>query len=172
MACFVYEGVLLFGLVMLTGLAYGLATNQRHALAGALGLKVTLFVVLAAYFIYFWSRHGQTLAMKTWGLRLADVEGRAPGAARALARYLLAWLWFLPALALVGLGGLRSGGATAAIVATGALAYAGLALLRADRQFFHDVLCGTRVLDARGCARDPASPATNAPAAAPQGQAR
>ncbi|MBL8289887.1 MAG: RDD family protein [Rubrivivax sp.] len=163
LACFVYEGVLLFGVVMVTGLVYGLATDQRHALAGATGLKATLFVVLGVYFVYFWSRPGQTLAMKTWRLRLVDAEGRAPTAARALLRYLLAWLWFLPALAWVGLSGLRSGGVTAAIVTTGVLAYAGLAFLRADRQFFHDAVCGTRVLDAS----PRASAAAPAPAPAP-----
>ncbi|MFO1288350.1 MAG: RDD family protein [Rubrivivax sp.] len=152
LACFVYEGVLLFGVVMVTGFVYGLATDQRHALAGTNGLKATLFIVLGVYFVYFWSRHGQTLAMKTWSLRLAAADGRAPGTARALLRYLLAWLWFLPALALVGLSGLKSGGATTAIVTSGVLAYAGLALLRADRQFFHDVVCGTRVLDTRAAA--------------------
>lgn len=166
LACFVYEGVLLFGVVMVTGLVYGLATNQRHALNGANGLKATLFVVLGLYFVYFWSRQGQTLAMKTWNLRLTDAKGRAPSAARALLRYLLAWLWFLPALALVSLSGLKSGGATAAIVTTGVLAYAGLALLRADRQFFHDVVCGTRVLDTRG-ANSP-TPASDSARESPQ----
>ncbi len=149
LAAFLYEGVLLFGVVWIVGTVYGVVTNQRHALVGALGLKVTLFVVLGLYFVYFWSRHGQTLAMKTWHLRVVARDGRPPAWPRAALRYLLAWLWFLPALAWVALWGLKGGAVTTAIVVAGVLAYAALARLRPDRQFFHDVLSGTRIVDAR-----------------------
>ncbi|MBC7939239.1 MAG: RDD family protein, partial [Chitinophagaceae bacterium] len=70
LACFVYEGVLLFGVVMLAGLLYGVLTDQRHALVGSTGLQVFVFLVLGLYFVWFWSRHGQTLAMRTWHLRV------------------------------------------------------------------------------------------------------
>jgi uncharacterized RDD family membrane protein YckC len=66
LACFVYEGVLLFGVVMVAGLVYGIATGQRHALVGTTGLQVFTFVVLGCYFVFLWSRSGQTLAMQTW----------------------------------------------------------------------------------------------------------
>jgi uncharacterized RDD family membrane protein YckC len=149
LAAFIYEGTLLFGVVWFVAFVYGVATNQRHALQGAFGLQVTIFVVLGLYFIYFWSRQGQTLAMRTWRMRLVAPDGRPPRAGRAALRYLLAWLWFLPALAIVGLSGLTRGGVIVAVVAVGALAYAALARLRADRQFLHDVVCGTRIIDVR-----------------------
>jgi len=158
LAAFVYEGVLLFGVVWAVGLAYGVTTNQRHALHGAVGLQVALFVALGVYFVYFWSWHGQTLAMRTWRLRVQAADGRPPRPVRAAARYLLAWLWFLPALAAVNLAGLRGGTATFAVVAAGALIYALLARWRADRQFLHDVLCGTCVVDVRA----PTAPAASA----------
>jgi len=150
LAAFLYEGVLLFGIVWFVGFAYGVATNQRHALKGTLGLQVTLFVVLGLYFTYFWSRQGQTLAMRTWRLRLQAHDGRPPSPRRAAARYLLAWLWFLPALAIVGLSCLTSGAVIATVLVAGVLAYAALAALREDRQFLHDVVCGTRIVDSRG----------------------
>ena len=150
LAGLLYEAVLLFGIVMFVGLIYGLLTGQRHALVGSNGLRITLFLTLGLYFIYFWSRRGQTLAMKTWHLRLLGPDGRSPGPWRAGARYLLAWLWFLPALAWVGGWGPQSGLMTiTTVVTTGMLAYAALAFLRDDRQFFHDVLCATRIVDAR-----------------------
>lgn len=148
MAALLYEGVLLFGIVWLVGFVYGVATDQRHALKGAFGLQVTLFVALGAYFVYFWSRHGQTLAMRTWRLKLQGPDGRLPSVARAAARYVLGWLWVAPALAIVGLSGSTGAGATTVAVVTGLLTYAALARLRADRQFLHDVLCRTRVVDA------------------------
>lgn len=149
LASFTYEGVLLFGVVMIVGLLYGVLTRQAHELAGSTGLKMTLFVVLGVYFTYFWSRHGQTLAMKTWGLRLEGPDGRRPSPYRAVARYLFAWLWFLPALSLASLSGLKGGAAITAVVLAGVLAYACLCRLRADRQFLHDAVCGTRVIDVR-----------------------
>ncbi len=144
--CLLYEGVLLFGVVMLAGLLYGLVTQQKHALVGSTGLKVFLFAVLGAYFIYFWSRSGQTLAMLTWRIKLLGPDDALVSVGRALVRYVLCWLWFLPALALAYFSGLKGGGPTIAVVSAGVLAYAALARLRPDRQFWHDVICQTRLI--------------------------
>jgi uncharacterized RDD family membrane protein YckC len=146
MACFVYEGVLLFGVVMIAGLLYSMLTNQRHALVGTTGLQVLLFVVLGWYFVFFWSRNGQTLAMQTWHIRLVTQHGQPVGSGRALCRYVLSWLWFLPALLAVQLSGLKTAAASFSAIIVGVLAYAALVRLRSDRQFWHDVVCGTRLV--------------------------
>ena len=146
MACFLYEGVLLFGVVMMAGLAYGVITQQRHALAGSAGLQAVLVCVLGAYFVYFWSRSGQTLAMLTWHIRLVTVQGQPVTRTRALCRYLLAWLWFVPALAAVQLAGLKGSAATFAAVAAGVATYAALTRLHPDRQYWHDAVCQTRLI--------------------------
>jgi uncharacterized RDD family membrane protein YckC len=146
LACFLYEGVLLFGIVMFAGLLYGLVTNQRHALAGVRGLQVFLFAVLGVYFVHFWSRHGQTLAMRTWHIRLVDASGRPPGAWRATARYVASWLWFVPALALLHFEGVKGGFAIGVTLIAGVLGYAALARLHPERQYLHDALCGTRLV--------------------------
>lgn len=146
LACFVYEGVLLFGVVMAAGLVYGVATQQRHALVGAFGLRVFLFLVLGAYFVWFWARSGQTLAMQTWRIRLVTREGRPVTRLRALCRYLLAWLWFAPALVALELAGLQGALPAFGAIVAGALAYAALAWLHPDRQYWHDAVCGTRLV--------------------------
>ncbi|MDP2006743.1 MAG: RDD family protein [Rubrivivax sp.] len=146
LACFVYEGVLLFGVVMMAGLVYGITTKQQHALIGTTGLQVFTFLVLGLYFVFLWSRTGQTLAMQTWHIRLVTRDGQPVGVLRALCRYLLAWLWFLPALATVAWSGLKGGGVTFAALLTGVLAYAALAWLHPQRQFWHDAVCGTRLI--------------------------
>jgi uncharacterized RDD family membrane protein YckC len=150
--------------LMVAGLVYGVATNQRHALAGAFGLQVLLFFVLGAYFVGFWCRQGQTLAMRTWHIRLVRVEGadslRPPGPLRAAARYLLAWLWFLPALAALHFSGLKGGAATVAILLAGAVTYALLSRLHPQRQFLHDALCGTRLVTWRPPPKKLAVPAS------------
>ena len=146
LACFVYEGVLLFGVVMAAGLVYGIATQQRHALVGALGLRIFLFVVLGAYFVWFWTRGGQTLAMQTWRIRLVTRRGEPVSRLRALCRYLLAWLWFVPALVALKLAGLQGALPAFAAIGAGVLAYAALTRLHPDRQYWHDAACGTRLV--------------------------
>jgi uncharacterized RDD family membrane protein YckC len=153
LACFVYEGVLLFGVVMITGLFYGIVTRQTHALIGTAGLRAFMFAVLAIYFVYFWTRSGQTLAMQTWHIRLVTREGQPVRPVRALCRYVLAWLWFVPALAAVWLTGLKGGWPTTGALVAGVLGYAALAWLHPQRQFWHDVACGTRLISWKPPAR-------------------
>lgn len=146
MAAFVYEGVLLFGVLMMSGYLFSSVTQQRHALIGRHGLQGFLFVTLAIYFVWFWSQSGQTVAMKAWHIRLVDHEGRAVSQGRALVRYLLSWLWFMPALLVLWLAQVPGSGASLAVVLVGVMAYALLARLHPSRQFLHDVLCGTRLV--------------------------
>lgn len=149
LACFVYEGVLLFGVVMIAGYLYSSLTQQRHALEGRHGLQAFMLVVLAIYFVWFWSHGGQTVAMKAWHIRLVGVGGRPVSQARALLRYVLSWIWFLPALGMARVAGLHGGGELFGIAAVGVLAYAALAWLHPQRQFWHDAVCGTRLIDWR-----------------------
>ncbi|HTP71468.1 MAG TPA: RDD family protein [Burkholderiaceae bacterium] len=164
LACMLYEAVLLFGVVMVAGLAYGMATDQRNALQGNTGLQAFLFLVLGAYFAGLWSSSGQTLAMKTWHIRVLAADGRPPGWPRAAARYVASWLWFLPALASAHAAGIRSVGFMTSMLLAGIAAYAVLARLRNDRQLLHDVLCGTRLVDTRATMSPPAQWGHDAPA--------
>ncbi len=149
MACFVYEGVLLFGVLMITGLFFAGVMEQRHALVGRHALQAVVFVVLGLYFVWFWTHGGQTVAMKAWHVRLVDAQGAPVRAGRAVARYLLSWLWFIPALASLSLSGWREPGPTVALLLVGICGYALLARLNAHGQFVHDVLCGTRLVTQR-----------------------
>lgn len=153
MAAFLYEGVLLFGVCVATGLVYSPLMQQRHALQYRFGLETALFIVMGIYFIWFWTHGGQTLAMKTWRIRLVDISGRPVPLVRALLRYVLVWTWFVP-VALAYTTGLHPTHAAAAMT-LGALLlgwiafYALLSFAHPERQFWHDVLCGTRLIDVR-----------------------
>jgi uncharacterized RDD family membrane protein YckC len=149
LACFVYEGVLLFGVVMVAGFLFGVLTQQRHALQGQHALQALLFAVIGVYFVWFWSHGGQTVAMKTWHIRLTAVTGEPVSQKRASARYLLCWIWFVPALASVHLSGVKGGLPAAAAVLAGIATYAMLTRLHPQRQFWHDAVCGTQLVDAR-----------------------
>ena len=95
MACWLYEGMLMFGVVFIAGYLFGTLTQTRNALDNRHGLQAFLFIVFGIYFVWFWSR-GHTLAMKTWHIRVVDRQGRLISQKRALLRYMLSWIWFVP----------------------------------------------------------------------------
>jgi uncharacterized RDD family membrane protein YckC len=88
-------------------------------------LQLWVVAVAGGYFTWFWTHGGQTLPMKTWKLRLVRWDGAPVSVGRALHRYLLAVLGLLA----LGLGFLW-------------------ALVDRDRQFLHDRLAGTALVDA------------------------
>lgn len=141
-----YEGVLLFGVLMISGLLFSSLTDQRNAMMGRHGLQAFLFVVLGIYFTWFWSHGGQTVAMKTWHIRLLDRQGKPVSEARAFARYIASWVWFVPVLALLQFEQVRSLGLMFGVMIAGVLGYAALSLLHPSRQYWHDTLCGTRLV--------------------------
>ncbi len=145
LAVMLYEAMLLFGVVFIAGWLFDTLTQSRHALTLRHARQAWLFFVLGAYFIFFWHRGGQTLAMKTWHVKLV-----APGLAqipisKAVLRYLLAWMWFLPAMALDHALGL-TGWASIGVVVAGMALWAATILTSNDGQFLHDRLIGTRLV--------------------------
>jgi len=81
--------------------------------------------LLMLYFVWFWMNGGQTLPMKTWKLRLAGANGQKLRPLQAVLRYLAAW----PSIMLFGIGVLW-------------------ALFDKDRQFLHDRIAGTSIVQA------------------------
>lgn len=139
-----YEAMLLFAVVFVAGYLFDTLTQSRNALMLRNVRQGWLFVVLGFYFVWFWTHGGQTLAMKTWHVRLVGRDG-VPTRAQAIARYLLLWIFVVPALALLELFGV---GGWPAMVALGAalLLPPFYALVDADGQFLHDRIVGTRLV--------------------------
>jgi uncharacterized RDD family membrane protein YckC len=150
MASFVYEGLLLFGIGLIPGaigtifVALGV---DDHPLRSDAALRAITLLIYAVYFTWFWSARGQTLAMQTWQIRVTTSTGAPLSQARALARFAASCAWFAPAALLAALNHWTRWQALAA-AAVGVVAYALLALLQPQRQFWHDVLCGTRLVAA------------------------
>lgn len=148
MACWIYEGLLLFGVAFVAAYLFSALSQSRHALDHRHALQAFLFLVLGIYFTWFGAR-GQTLAMKTWHIRLVAEDGQALSQSRALWRYVLSWVWFFPSFVLASLFKAQVMGMAGAMLAwVGVWALA--SRLRADRQFWHDVWAGSRLVQIHG----------------------
>lgn len=127
LASMLYESLLLLGVLsvtfMLPHVAIGLGFNKT--LPGWL-LLLHLSMVLLGYFVWFWRHGGQTLAMKTWKIRLESaLTANTVTLPQAFLRFALCW----PSLLFFGAG----------------LVWA---VFDRERQFLHDRLAGTRLVDA------------------------
>lgn len=140
-----YEALLLFGLVMVAGLLFATILQQRHALQLRPLFQYWLVIVLGLYFVWFWVHGGQTLPMKTWHIRLVSSNGLPVHPLRAICRFVLAWLWFLPGLALASLMGAQAW-MLVIIPAINMLLWVLAIYLDPHRQFLHDRLAGTRLV--------------------------
>jgi len=152
MACWVYEGILLFAVVFVAGWLFSTLGQMRDAMdARRPLLQAFLFLVFGIYFTWFWAK-GQTLAMKTWNIRIVDRAGRPVGQPRALLRYFCSWLWFLPPIALLA-PWKPSGGEVAVVMMGWVAVWALLSRFHPQDQFWHDALAGTRLVPSRPLTR-------------------
>ncbi len=152
MACWLYEGMLMFAVVFVAGWLFSTLGQMRNAMDERRHLlQAFLFVVFGIYFVWFWI-HGQTLAMKTWGIRVVDAGGRPIRQGRALARYLVCWVWFLPPLAAMAPFKL-SGGESALLMFGWVAVWALLSRFHPQRQFWHDAWAGTRLIPSAAMSR-------------------
>ena len=149
MACFCYDAMLLFGIALVPGVLGAIfvaQTGQQHPLQSDTALRIYALVLDAIYFVGLWSTRGQTLAMQTWRIRVVTAAGARVSQGRALLRFAaccIAWLGVPTALAsALHWPPLPSLLAVLAWIAT----YPLFALFAPGRQFWHDRLCGTRLV--------------------------
>jgi uncharacterized RDD family membrane protein YckC len=119
----VYDGLLVFALLLVATFPFVGLTDGVITPATRIILQIYLLFVCATYFVWFWLHGGQTLPMKTWQIRLLTRTGTPAGLGQGILRF---------SIALLG------------------IACAGFGLLWAlwdrDRQFLHDRISGTRLV--------------------------
>lgn len=123
LASMLYDALLLLAVLFIAAFIFTAVTHNAQSPLFRLAFQAYLTVVAGIYFVGFWLRGGQTLAMKTWRLRLTAADGGAVGARQAVLRYLLA----LTGVFLLGFGIFW-------------------AVFDRDRQFWHDRVAGTRIV--------------------------
>jgi uncharacterized RDD family membrane protein YckC len=123
-----YESAMVFGINFLPAYLYLALSNTRAEDLQQGGVRAWLyqgfiFTVFAIYFGWSWSHGRRTLAQKTWGLRVTNLDGSPLTQQRAVLRYTLAWVSVL----------------------CGFLGFF-YALFNSERIFLHDKILGTRIV--------------------------
>lgn len=122
----IYEALILAAVLMAGALPVVMLTHGWNHTVARVTLQLTLLVLCGGFYVWQWTRRGQTLPMKTWRLKLVTVDGTPIDTRRACVRFSAA----LFSIAIAGLGFLW-------------------ALIDRDRQFLHDRIAGTRIVDER-----------------------
>ena len=90
LASLVYDALLLLAILFLAALIFLLFFGSALEAPKRQFFQAYLWLISAAYFIWCWLHGGQTLAMKTWHIRLVNLSGTALTLNQAAVRYVLA----------------------------------------------------------------------------------
>ena len=97
-----YEMLVLFGVLAFTFLVPHLIIGVLFEVtAPSAILMAHVYLVLAFYFMWYWTKTGQTLAMQTWRIQLVNVDGAIMKRSQALMRFAIGSLWLIPAALLL-----------------------------------------------------------------------
>lgn len=120
----IYEALVILALgIFLFVLPLAIFSGLTHHTPGSGPLWFYLFSLFGIYFVWCWSRAGQTLAMKTWRLRVVDTaSGRPLRPLQALVRYGMGWIFWPTGLSLLW------------------------SFIDPDKQFLHDRIAGSRII--------------------------
>ena len=124
LVCMLYEGLVVFSILLIGFLLPQIVLSGFGFSLPPRVLWTHVLLLLTIYFAWCWLNGGQTLPMKTWKLRIVNEDGTRLRPAQAVLRYLAAW----PSIALLGVGIIW-------------------ALFDKDKQFLHDRIAGTQVIN-------------------------
>jgi len=118
-----YEFLILLAIIFIASFIFHLVFRDVNAFYFTPLYQFYLLIIMGYYFIWFWTRGGQTLSMQTWKIRVVTVDGNLLSKRTAITRYLIAVIGIL----FFGIG----------IV---------WAFVDRDHQYLHDRLAGTRII--------------------------
>ena len=100
-ACALYEQLVLLGVIAFTFLVPNLGLGVLFNISLPSWLTfIYLYAILGIYFIWYWTKTGQTLAMQTWRVRMIGPGGHHLTRRQAIWRYFLGSLWIVPCVLL------------------------------------------------------------------------
>ena len=96
-SCCLYEQLVLLGVIAFTFLAPNLGLGILFGVSLPSWLTfLYLYSVLGVYFVWYWTKSGQTLAMQTWRIRMIGANGFNLTRRQAIWRYVYGSLWIVP----------------------------------------------------------------------------
>jgi uncharacterized RDD family membrane protein YckC len=122
-ACFVYDALVVIALSFLLGWLFIVTLGDATLGIKRYALQLFLWLSIGLYFVWCWSRSGQTLAMHTWRLKLVLAISKPLDLQTAAIRYVLVTI----SLGLFGFGFFW-------------------ALFDRDRYYLHDRLLKTSII--------------------------
>jgi len=97
-----YEMLVLFGVLAFAFLVPHLTIGVLFEVTAPSTILMShLYLVLAFYFMWYWTKTGQTLAMQTWRIQLVSEDGSIMKRSQALMRFAIGSLWLIPAALLL-----------------------------------------------------------------------
>lgn len=119
LACMLYDALLLIAVLFIAVFAFSTLLSFKGTGPLLPLFQIYIVIVISAYYFYFWRNSGQTLAMKTWRIKLISANGAPLSYAQCALRLFVASLT-LPLFF--------------------------WALFDHDNQFLHDRIAGTRLV--------------------------
>ena len=96
-SCCLYEQLVLLGVIAFTFLVPNLGLGILFGVSLPSWLTfLYLYSVLGIYFVWYWTKSGQTLAMQTWRIRMIATNGFNLTRRQAIWRYVYGSLWIVP----------------------------------------------------------------------------
>ena len=96
-SCCLYEQLVLLGVIAFTFLVPNLSLGILFGVLLPSWLTfLYLYSVLGIYFVWYWTKSGQTLAMQTWRIRMIAANGFNLTRRQAIWRYVYGSLWIVP----------------------------------------------------------------------------
>ena len=86
---FIYEVILILAICLIASYPYVAIILQIFTDLPTFFFQLYLFMICGIYFVFCWTRSGQTLAMKAWNIRIVNINGKHLSIKTAVLRYII-----------------------------------------------------------------------------------
>ena len=122
LASIFYDGVLVVAIVIITSLPF-YSFNVEESFLLKLTMQLYFYLIIQYFFVWFWVNSTATLGMKSWKIKIVDINGNNISYKKAIVRFNASIL----SISIFGLGFLIS-------------------LFRKDKKCLHDIIFRTQLI--------------------------
>ena len=122
LASIFYDGVLVVAIVIITSLPF-YSFNVEESFLLKLTMQLYFYLIIQYFFVWFWVNSTATLGMKSWKIKIVDINGNNISYKKAIVRFNVSIL----SISIFGLGFLIS-------------------LFRKDKKCLHDIISRTQLI--------------------------